>query len=145
MFDEGFGACVPEDDVRFEVLLLESLLKYMAYTTEVGDRNLVAADKNGHRVMNLTSLGTRYMECSIELELGSRHTPTTFEGDAFKWHRNAARLYFSSTDIYQNLGFKQFDGQSWRWAWLGARRTWGKAMAVLALDGHVLLSAQVVT
>lgn len=142
--DEGFGICVPDDDLLgAEPLLVEQVLQYSLYNTSADDLWVVAT--KGALLGQKVSIGQmmkKYTELRLHLEFGAPLRKTEFTVVALKWPRPpGARVLWSVKAIYEALALDQFRGESWRWTFAGVPR-WKSYLAPMGLDRHILKSVQ---
>ena len=135
--EEGFGFVV-SDLPDVEPLILEEAFRFRLYSGPGGE--LLIGGAAGPQVVNLDEFKGKYVAMSLKLHVGCSHSLKEFDAVEFRWIRSpAAKVMWCCKSLYRNLGFTQFNGESWRWI-SGSWRRWQSLMCSLGYSEHVLPS-----
>lgn len=141
--DEGVGILVPEDRDDIDPVPVDDVLQYAVYKFADGGL-LIRAQSGPYRGTHtdVTAFMKKYVEGTIEIEVGASSALKTFSCYFLQWPRPPkCRVTISCKCVYECLGLNQFSGEWWRWAWAGHGR-WRRQLRDFGLERHLLRSAQ---
>lgn len=145
--DDGFAALekqsLSEVEKEPDIDLVEDMFALQAYISD--DDELFVYTCKGKKAGStfwVSDMLRKYQEHTVEVKLASFDATSEFTIAKFKWHRTCATIFFSTKDLYQRLGLKQFAKYPYRWHLSGYER-WVKFMDEQGLPKHVLPSQRV--
>lgn len=83
----------------------------------------------------------KYTESEATMRLEVTRADVVFDLLVVRFPRHGAKLFIGLRSVCNNLGFRQFGGDNWRWV-NGSRRTWARVFSRFGLPGHLQVSFQ---